>query len=47
MADAVKSALQHLAIIARFGHFPHRNAVLGRPTTPAEAAFLREPGSSF
>jgi uncharacterized protein (DUF924 family) len=45
MADAVKSALQHLAIIERFGRFPHRNAVLGRPTTVEEAAFLKEPGS--
>jgi uncharacterized protein (DUF924 family) len=34
-------------VIDRFGRFPHRNAVLGRPTTPDEAAFLREPGSSF
>ena len=47
MADAVESALQHLAIIKRFGRFPHRNAVLGRPTTAEEAAFLKEPGSSF
>ena len=47
MADAVSSALQHLAIIERFGRFPHRNALLGRPTTPQEAAFLQEPGSCF
>lgn len=47
MADAVSSALQHRAIIARFGRFPHRNALLGRPTRPEEAAFLKEPGSSF
>lgn len=47
MEDAVGSALQHLAIIERFGRFPHRNAILGRPTTAEEAAFLKEPGSSF
>lgn len=40
-------AWKHYDIIARFGRFPHRNAVLGRISTPEEAAFLREPGSSF
>ena len=40
-------ARRHRDVIARFGRFPHRNAVLGRETTPEEAAFLQEPGSSF
>lgn len=40
-------AQRHLAIIERFGRFPHRNAVLGRPSTPEELAFLKQPGSSF
>jgi uncharacterized protein (DUF924 family) len=40
-------ARRHAVVIERFGRFPHRNAVLARPTTPEEAAFLREPGSSF
>ena len=40
-------AERHHAIVARFGRFPHRNAILGRPSTPEEEAFLREPGSSF
>ncbi len=40
-------AERHHAIIARFGRFPHRNAILGRSSTPEEIAFLREPGSSF
>ena len=40
-------AQRHQAIIDRFGRFPHRNAVLGRPSTEAEQAFLAEPGSSF
>jgi uncharacterized protein (DUF924 family) len=37
----------HRVIIARFGRFPHRNAFLGRASTPEEIAFLREPGSTF
>lgn len=40
-------ALRHRAIIERFGRFPHRNAILGRESSAAEIAFLREPGSSF
>ena len=32
----------HLEIIERFGRFPHRNAILGRPSTPEERAFLVE-----
>lgn len=39
--------LKHKAIIDRFGRYPHRNAVLGRASTPAEAAFLQGPDSSF
>jgi len=31
----------------RFGRYPHRNALLGRASTPEEAAFLLQPGSSF
>jgi uncharacterized protein (DUF924 family) len=37
---AYRAALDHLDIIARFGRFPHRNAALGRTTTPQEQAFL-------
>jgi uncharacterized protein (DUF924 family) len=33
-------ALGHREIIRRFGRFPHRNALLGRTTTPEEQAFL-------
>jgi uncharacterized protein (DUF924 family) len=40
-------AHKHRAVIARFGRFPHRNALLGRESTPAELAFLNEPGSRF
>jgi uncharacterized protein (DUF924 family) len=36
----------HLDIIARFGRFPHRNAILGRKSTPEELAFLAAGGFS-
>jgi uncharacterized protein (DUF924 family) len=39
-ADGLKWAEVHADIIRRFGRFPHRNAVLGRATTPEEQAFL-------
>lgn len=38
---------QHRNIVARFGRFPHRNVILGRPSTEEELAFLKTPGSSF
>ncbi len=38
---------KHQAIIERFGRFPHRNAILGRVSTPGEEAFLQQPGSAF
>ena len=38
---------RHRDVIRRFGRFPHRNALLGRPSTAEELAFLKEPGSSF
>jgi len=40
-------AVRHRDIIARFGRFPHRNAVLGRASTPEEIEFLAQPGTSF
>jgi uncharacterized protein (DUF924 family) len=46
-AEYRKYAERHRNIIERFGRFPHRNVVLGRDTTPEEAAFLNEKGSSF
>jgi len=46
-AGYVDYAIRHRDIIARFGRFPHRNAILGRLSTPEEIAFLQEPGSSF
>lgn len=45
--ETLDYALRHQVIIERFGRFPHRNDVLGRPSSAAEIAFLREPGSRF
>jgi uncharacterized protein (DUF924 family) len=40
-------AREHLAIIERFGRFPHRNRALGRPSTRAEAAYLASGAAAF
>jgi uncharacterized protein (DUF924 family) len=42
--DPLRYAILHRDIIARFGRFPHRNAVLGRATTPEEQRFLDDGG---
>lgn len=44
--DMTHWAKIHLDIIARFGRFPHRNAILGRKSTPDELAFLAAGGFS-
>jgi uncharacterized protein (DUF924 family) len=46
-ADSLDWARKHFEIIERFGRFPHRNAVLGRASTPEEIEFLKQPGSRF
>ena len=45
--DPLRYVRRHHEIILRFGRFPHRNAVLGRASTPEEIVFLSEPDSSF
>lgn len=40
-------AIRHRDVVARWGRFPHRNAILGRASTPEEIEFLKQPGSSF
>jgi len=40
-------ARKHRDVVARFGRFPHRNEILGRPSTPDELEFLKQPGSRF
>ena len=47
IADQLPYAIRHKEIIERFGRFPHRNRILGRTTTPEEAEFLKQRGSSF
>ena len=45
-AEGLKWGEIHADIIRRFGRFPHRNAVLGRTTTPEEQKFLDDGGFS-
>lgn len=47
LAAPLEWAQRHAAVIRRFGRFPHRNALLGRTSTPEETAFLAAPGSRF
>ncbi len=44
---AIEAAIEHRDIIVRFGRFPHRNAVLGRESTPEELDFLNNGGQTF
>ena len=46
-ARAVAAAHAHRDVIRQFGRFPHRNAILGRTSTPEEAAYLARPGAGF
>lgn len=46
-ADYLDYAIRHREVIERFGRFPHRNAIVGRTSTPAEDAYLAEPGAGF
>jgi uncharacterized protein (DUF924 family) len=43
-AEYLKFAILHRDIIARFGRFPHRNAILGRKSTVDELQFLADGG---
>jgi uncharacterized protein (DUF924 family) len=44
--DSRRYTQRYVDIIERFGRFPHRNAILGRVSTPEELASLKEPESS-
>lgn len=46
-AGALDFERRHKAIVDRFGRYPHRNAILGRVSTPEEIEFLKTPGSAF
>lgn len=47
LEDMLNYARRHREVIARFGRFPHRNALLVRTSTPEEETFLQQPGSGF
>jgi uncharacterized protein (DUF924 family) len=47
VAGQLDWAKRHAEVIRRFGRFPHRNALLRRPSTPEETEYLRLPGSGF
>lgn len=47
LSEPLAWAIKHRDVVARFGRFPHRNAILGRASTPEETAFLEQPGSRF
>lgn len=40
-------AREHRDIVRRFGRFPHRNAILGRTSSPEERAYLNAGGRRF
>jgi uncharacterized protein (DUF924 family) len=41
-ASGIKQSRKFLAVIARFGRFPHRNQMLGRSSTAEEIEFLKD-----
>ncbi len=47
LANSADHARQHRDIIAEFGRFPHRNAILGRTSTEAEIRYLEQDGKTF
>jgi uncharacterized protein (DUF924 family) len=46
-ASSLDYAERHRAVIDRFGRFPHRNRILGRPSTPEELTYLKSGGETF
>ncbi|WP_428507274.1 DUF924 family protein [Roseateles sp.] len=47
LAGAADYAHRHQQVIAQYGRFPHRNALLGRASTEAEQQYLAQPGAGF
>ncbi len=43
LEEGLRFARHHHDLIRRFGRFPHRNTILGRPSTPEELAYLASP----
>ena len=47
LAGTLDYAHRHRDVIVRYGRFPHRNAILGRTSTPEELQYLSQPGAGF
>ena len=47
LAKNLESAVDHCRIIEKYGRFPHRNALLGRPNTASEDKYLTQAGEGF
>lgn len=47
LEESLRHERRHRDVIARFGRYPHRNAMLGRDSSGEELAFLAQPGSAF
>lgn len=47
LSECIVAAYEHRSVIAQFGRFPHRNAILGRTSTPAESAYLSTRTSTY
>ena len=45
--DGADYARRHMELIEKYGRFPHRNAILGRKSTPEELAYLNTEGAGF
>ena len=46
-ANTLDYAIRHREVIAQFGRFPHRNAILARESTASEREYLSQPGAGF
>lgn len=47
LKGALDYAIKHREVVAQFGRFPHRNAILGRESSADELAYLAQPGAGF
>ncbi|MBN66567.1 MAG: hypothetical protein CMM94_03250 [Rickettsiales bacterium] len=47
LEEAYDYAIQHRNVVAEYDRFPHRNAILGRPNSPAEERYLQSPDAGF
>lgn len=47
LEEPLRYAVLHRDAIVEFGRFPHRNAILARPSTPGELEYLARPGAGF